>query len=118
MPEAKRVDLGDGSWLEVLSERRNDLLKRTEVEALAHHELKSTPARNAIREAVAKAYNKDVNAVYVKTIKTSYGVGISKVHIHVYDSHEDAVKVEPQYVLARHGEAEKKQVKTKAGGGK
>lgn len=118
MPEAKRIDLGDGTWLEVLSESRNDLLKRTEVEALAHHELKSTPARQAIREAVAKAYNKDPTAVYVKVIKTEYGVGISKVHVHVYDSHDDAVKVEPQYILARHGEAEKKQAKQKSGGGK
>ncbi|MFP3081297.1 MAG: 30S ribosomal protein S24e [Acidilobus sp.] len=114
MPEAaKRIDLGDGVWLEVLSERRSDLLGRVDVEALAHHELKSTPARASIREALAKAYSRDPSAVYVKTIKTSYGVGISKVHAHIYDRHEDALKFEPQYVLARHGEAEKKQAKGK-----
>jgi len=35
MQAAKKVELGDGTWLEVLSEKRNELLKRLEVEALA-----------------------------------------------------------------------------------
>jgi Ribosomal protein S24E len=117
MQAAKKVELGDGTWLEVLSERRNEVLKRLEVEALAHHELKSTPSRASLREAIAKAYGKPADAVYVKNIYTSYGVGLSRVHAHVYDTHEDAVKVEPTYVLARHGEAEKKTAKPKQAGG-
>jgi len=44
-------------------------------------------------------------------------VGLSRVHAHIYDTHEDAVKVEPTYVLARHGEAEKKTAKAKQAGG-
>jgi len=101
MQAAKKVELGDGTWLEVLSEKRNELLKRLEVEALAHHELKSTPSRASLREAIAKAYGRPIDTVYIKNI---------------YDTHEDAVKVEPTYVLARHGEAEKRKVKAKQAG--
>ncbi|MGC9071846.1 MAG: 30S ribosomal protein S24e [Acidilobus sp.] len=115
MQAPKRIELGDGTYLEVIVERRNELLSRVEVQAIAHHELKSTPSRAMVRDALAKAYNKPVEAIYVKAIKTNYGVGISTVHAHVYDSHEAAMKVEPAYILARHGEEERKQSKQKQG---
>lgn len=122
MAELKRIDVGDGVYIEVLREERNPLLGRLEVEGRVHHELKSTPSRASLREAIAKAYGKPADAVYIKYIKTEYGVGVSRVHVHVYDSHDLAVKVEPTYILARHGEAEKKQPKGKQaqpkGGGK
>ncbi len=118
MPQLRRVEIGNGVYLEVVVERRNDLLSRTEVQAIAHHELKSTPSRSDLREALAKAYSRSPDSVYIKSIKTSYGVGLSIVHAHVYDSHEAALKVEPLYVLARHGEAEVERSKQKEGGKK
>ena len=120
MAELKRIDVGDGVYIEVLREERNPLLSRLEVEGRVHHELKSTPSRASLREAIAKAYGKPTDTVYIKYIKTEYGIGVSRIHVHVYDSHDIAVKIEPTYILARHGEAEKKQPKAKQakGGGK
>ncbi len=113
MSEVKKVEISEGVWVEVLSERRNETLKRLELDVLVHHELKSTPSRTSLREALAKAYSKPVDTVYIKYIKGEYGVGLSRAHVHIYDTHDVAVKVEPTYILARHGEAEKKQAKSK-----
>ncbi len=118
MQQARRIDLGNGSYLEVGVERRNELLARSELQAVVHHELKPTPSRAELREAIAKAYNKPADAIYIKTIKTGYGVGLSTVHVHVYDTHEAATKVEPLYVLARHGEAEVRGSKQRGAGKK
>ena len=113
MQQIRRIELGSGVYVEVTVERRNELLARTEVQGIVHHELKSTPSRAELREAIAKAYNKPVDTVYIKSIKTSYGIGLSTVHVHIYDTHEAASKVEPLYILARHGEAEVKRSKQK-----
>jgi len=99
----KKINIDNNVWLEVLLEKENELFERIEVIGLAHHELKSTPSRIAIRKVVSQAYNKDISSVFVKSVQTSYGQGISNVHIHVYNTPEFAKKYEMKYIVERNG---------------
>ncbi|WP_292319324.1 30S ribosomal protein S24e [Caldisphaera sp.] len=99
----KKISIDNNIWLEVLSENENKLFERIEIRGLVYHELKSTPSRIAIRKAVSQAYNKDISSVFVKSIQTSYGQGLSNVHIHVYNTPEFAKKYEMKYIVERNG---------------
>jgi len=95
--------------IEILEVKENPLLGRKEVLIKVNHFGKSTPKRSEIREYVAKLYNVPVDTVYVIKIKTEYGINVSLATVHVYVSHEQALKVEPEYIIVRNeGKKEEK----------
>ncbi len=100
---SKRIDISDGVWLEVLEERENKLFGRIEIDGLIHHELKPTPSRIEIRKKIAESYEKEVPVVYVKSIKTYYGRGLSRLHAHIYSSRELVERYEVRYIIDRNG---------------
>ncbi|MEB3817027.1 MAG: 30S ribosomal protein S24e [Desulfurococcales archaeon] len=102
----RKIDLGDGIIATVERDWYNPLIKRRELVLRIHHILKSTPMRLAVRLAVAKAYGVDVARVYVRSIRTEYGVGESVAEVHVYDSKEQALKYEPEHIIERNGGVE------------
>jgi hypothetical protein len=69
----------------VLSERRNEVLKRLEVEALAHHELKSTPSRASLREAIAQGLRESLLTPFTLEHIHVLRRGLSRVHTHIYE---------------------------------
>ncbi len=100
---SKKINIDNEVWLEVLEEKENKLLERLEINGIVHHELKSTPSRIALRKVLSQAYGKDISQVFVKSIKTRYGQGISNVHIHIYNTPEFAKKYELKYIVDRNG---------------
>ncbi|MDP8003415.1 MAG: 30S ribosomal protein S24e [Caldisphaera sp.] len=99
----KRIDIDKDVWIEIIEEKENKIFERKEINGIIHHELKSTPSRISIRRKVANAYNKDLSTVFVKSIRTNYGQGMSNVHIHIYYLPEHAKKYETQYIVDRNG---------------
>lgn len=62
-----------------------------------------------MREWVAKQLGVDVVNVFVRRIRTDYGLGRSVAEVHIYGDSELARALEPLYVLARNlGEEGKK----------
>jgi small subunit ribosomal protein S24e len=102
----RRIDLGEGIWAEVVRDWYNPVIKRRELTLIIHHELKPTPMRFIVRMAVANAYGVEVSRVYVREIKTEYGIGRSRAQVHIYDTKERALQFEPQYVIERNGGVE------------
>lgn len=102
----RRIDLGEGVWAEVAREWYNPVIKRRELTLIIHHELKPTPMRVIVRKAVAEAYGVDASRVYVREIKTEYGLGRSRAEVHIYDTKERALQFEPQYIIERNGGVE------------
>lgn len=102
----KRIDLGGGVWAEVVKEWYNPVIKRREVTLVIHHELKPTPMRFTVRTAVANAYGVEISRVYVREIRTEYGIGRSKAQVHIYDTKERALQFEPKYIIERNGGVE------------
>lgn len=104
--QSRKIELGEGVTAYVEEERYNPLIKRREVKLRVYHLLKPTPMRIALRMTVANAYGVDPSRVYVRSIRTEYGVGESVAEIHIYDSKEQALKFEPKHIIERNGGVE------------
>jgi small subunit ribosomal protein S24e len=100
---ARRIELEDGVYAEIVSDKYNPLVKRRELELVISHELKPTPMRITLRMQLAEALGVDVKLVYVRSIRTEYGVGRSHARIHVYESLDRVRAFEPQYIIDRNG---------------
>jgi len=97
----KQVKLGDFTG-EIVEEKYNPLIKRKEILLRIGHIGKSTPPRGLIRHEIAKHYGVNVELVYVRNIKTEYGMGVSNAIIHIYESVERAKKFEPPHIIKRN----------------
>ena len=99
----KSATLPNGAPLHIVKERDNKLVKRLEIEGVVVHIGKGTPARSDVIKTLSKLYNKSEELIVVKSILSEYGVGISKIKAHIYDSIERLKAFEPEYILKRHG---------------
>ena len=100
------IDLGEGVWAEVVEDRYNPLIGRRELTLRINHVLKPTPMRIMLRMTIANSLGVDVSRVYVRSIRTEYGIGRSIAEIHVYDSKEKALEFEPKHIIERNGGVE------------
>ncbi|BEP18626.1 hypothetical protein PYJP_19780 [Pyrofollis japonicus] len=96
------VDLGEGYEVYVTKDWYNPLIKRREIDATIIHVGKPTPSRMKLRTQFAKALNVDFKRVYIRSVKSEYGVGISRIEVHVYDDVERALQFEPKYIIERN----------------
>lgn len=84
------------------SVRENRLLNRRETIVVIFHQGQGTPTRQQIREFVASQLGVSQDAVFVRKIESSFGLGMSKAEVHVYNSSDVAKAVEPAYIIARN----------------
>jgi small subunit ribosomal protein S24e len=96
------IDLGEGLSIEVVRERLNKLVGRKEYTVVVHHEGRGTPSIPETRVKFSEKMGFDPSRVYIRYIRTGYGVGRSEALIHVYDSSEKAKAFEPKYVIERN----------------
>jgi len=97
---------------EVVVEHYNPLVGRREVVLNVFHGGEGTPSRGLLKKAIASLYNVDVNLVYIKSIATERGLGISRVELHIYDNPERARAFEPEYIVKRDEESLSKILQT------
>jgi len=100
------IDLGEGVTAEVIEERYNPLAKRQEVKLKINHVLRPTPMRIMLRMALANAFGVDVPRLYIRSIRTEYGIGVSWAEVHIYDTKERALELEPKHIIERNGGVE------------
>jgi small subunit ribosomal protein S24e len=94
--------------VKVVSETKNPLLRRSEVQfELEHSQAGSTPPRLEVRKVVATALKADANLVFLKRFATKTGTHFVSGIAHVYDSVEQAKLVEPEYIVKRNIPPEK-----------
>lgn len=100
----KPIDLGLGKGYEayIVKDWYNPLIKRRELDLVILHVGASTPSRIQVRTGLANALGVDVKRVYVRKIRTEYGVGRTHVEAHVYDTVERALQFEPKYIRLRN----------------
>lgn len=103
MSTASKLINVNGYKAEVVSDRYNALIGRRELVLRVDHLLKPTPTRLQLRLSIARAFNTDIEKVYVRSIKTEYGIGVSKAEIHIYDNVERALAFEPKHIIERNG---------------
>ena len=78
----------------IISETRNALFKRKEVEATVNSEI--TPNRVEVKKALATHFKVSEDQLKVKTILGKYGDNVFTINSNVYDSVEDRDYVEPK----------------------
>ena len=100
--------------LDVQSKKQNKLMERTEVKFKVTHDGEPTPARDAIRTALASALGVQKDRVIVSNMSTEYGIGDTFGAASVYDSLEAAKKNEQNHLLVRNGLAQKEDKKAAA----
>jgi len=88
--------------LEIIEQRRNELLKRLEVEFQIDHEKSGTPTRMQVRQSLAAMLDVDEEKVYIKKIETKTGTTISFGRANIYDSPSQAEYVEPEHIILRN----------------
>ncbi len=87
---------------EIVEDKYNPVIKRREIIVRIGHIGKSTPSRGLIRHTIARIYGVDINRVYVRKIKTEYGMGVSNAEVHIYDTPERAKQFEPPHIIKRN----------------
>ena len=85
----------------VTSKRRNDLLKRLEI-TFRVDQNGGTPPRLLVREELSKILNVDLDRVYVKRMITKTGSLVTVGEANIYDSVEQAMRIEPKYIILRN----------------
>ncbi len=98
----KEIKIGEYSG-EVVVENYNKLIRRREVLIKLYHIGVGTPSRNLVRNEIARIYGVDPSQIYVKKIESVYGVGVTEIHVHIYDDSKRASIFEPEYLIKRHG---------------
>ena len=92
--------------IELTSVKKNPLLGRQEIEFKV--EQAKTPSRSNVRIGIAVALKAELNQVYVKEIETKSGTHVTLGTAHVYDDPEQALKIEPKYIIERNQKAQPK----------
>lgn len=94
--------------VKVISEKKNLLLKRREIQFhVDHNQNGSTPPRLEVKKALAAALKTDADLVFVKKVQTGTGTHVALGVANIYDSVEQAKLIEPEYILKRNAPPEK-----------
>ncbi|MHA1594712.1 MAG: 30S ribosomal protein S24e [Candidatus Baldrarchaeia archaeon] len=88
--------------IKVVKERDNPLLHRKEIEVIIEHPGQGTPRRVEIRKKIAAMYAADIDRVYVKSLLSEFGIARTRGVIHIYNTKEDALAIEPKYIIERN----------------
>ncbi|HJL60020.1 MAG TPA: hypothetical protein QF621_06685 [Candidatus Thalassarchaeaceae archaeon] len=89
--------------MEIIDKIENQLLSRVEIRFQLRHEGNPTPSRGELRSKVASLVpGTSASTVIVKDVDTRFGQPLTTGLAFIYDS-EDAMQIEPKYILERHG---------------
>jgi len=94
--------------IEIVTKRENVLLKRTEVTFKLTHAKEKTPQRDAIRDKIAAQVGGKKEGIIIDYMRSKFGSAVTHGYAKVYESADAAKKIEPPFLLIRHGLAEKK----------
>ncbi len=95
--------------IKIVSQVRNELLKRDEVSFQIDHEDAGTPPRDVIRQRLADTLDASVGKVYLIKFETKTGSMKAVGEARVYDTVEQAKYAEPEHILLRNAAEKEKQ---------
>lgn len=92
--------------MEIVSRRENKLLNRLEVRFLVRHETGTTPSRSEIQGGLTKELKLGKQTLVIDSVHSRFGKREASGYAKVYESVEDARRLERPHVLRRNGLAE------------
>ncbi|MBS7639303.1 MAG: 30S ribosomal protein S24e [Candidatus Bathyarchaeia archaeon] len=93
--------------ISVISNKRNELLKRNEVIFSISHNGSPTPSRIEVRREIARILKVDAERVYIRKIESVTGAAASIGEAHIYDSQDQAKIIEPEHIIRRNTQQNK-----------
>jgi small subunit ribosomal protein S24e len=87
--------------LDIVNEKENNLLHRTEINARITFE-KETPSRAEIVKLISAKKNVPENLVVVTNIRQEYGLRVAHADVRIYDSESAMKQIEKEYMIKRH----------------
>ncbi len=95
--------------LKIVEKKENPLLHRVEIKFEVSHPKTKTPTRDEVRSLLAANLNADKSRVILNDMHTPFGAAVTRGFAKIYDSVEEAKKIEPDYILLRNKLIEKKE---------
>ncbi len=92
--------------IEILSRRENKLLSRLELRFQIRYEEGTTPSRPEIREGLTKELKLKKQVLVIDSVQSQFGKREARGYAKIYESVEEARRLERPHVLARNGLAE------------
>lgn len=84
-------------------QRENPLLERIEIKFRIKHPKSATPTREDARNLLAAHLNVEKDKIIIDNMHTPFGLNETVGYAKIYRSVESAKKIEPTYILRRHG---------------
>jgi len=97
--------------IEILEKKENPLLRRTEIRFKAAF-MGATPTKKDVRLKLVAMLNSDKALTVLEKFENDYGAQTAKGYAKVYED-EQALKIEPEYLIKRNTEADAKEDKPK-----
>ena len=94
--------------IEILEEKKNPLIDRTEIKFRVDHFGKGTPNKLDIKKKVAATQGADEKLTIVKKIKTHFGSTEDIGKIYIYDNLKELQYFEPFHIQVRNLPKEKR----------
>lgn len=80
----------------------NKLLNRTELELVISYE-RSTPTREEVTKLISERFNASPDRIVIEHVASVFGSLKARVHAHIYDDVEHAMRFERKHILRRSG---------------
>ncbi|MBT8172345.1 30S ribosomal protein S24e [Candidatus Bathyarchaeota archaeon] len=95
--------------INIISKDQNPLMKRNEITFnVDHAQNGGTPSRREIGNQIASILKTKSELVFINNLKTKTGTMVAIGEANVYNSIEEAKKMEPKHVILRNAIPEKK----------
>jgi small subunit ribosomal protein S24e len=88
--------------IDIVDQRRNELLKRKELKFTLNHDGAGTPGRHEVRQKIADLCNSNVEKVYIIKMDTKTGRMVTVGKANIYDTVEISRSVEPKHIILRN----------------
>lgn len=96
------LELDHGITAEIVKERDNRVVGRREYLIKVYHVGSGTPSIPELRVKLAEKLNVNYKRLFIRSLKTEYGMGVSNAVVDVYDDPQLAPQFEPKYVIERN----------------
>ncbi|MFX1443936.1 MAG: hypothetical protein ACFFHV_11020 [Promethearchaeota archaeon] len=94
--------------IEILQEKKNPLIDRTELQVKINHFGSGTPNRLDIKKKIVAMKTSDENLTIIKKIMTHFGATEDICKVYIYDNKNDLEFFEPFHIRVRNLPKEKR----------
>ncbi len=88
--------------ISITSRKENPLLEREEITFIVDHDSQGTPSIEEVRNKLAAILAADIQKLYIKNIKSEYGMTRSKGTARLYKTVERAKQLEQKHIIMRN----------------